>query len=257
MDRRESFLAILVRLEQWLASEDIPYAVFGSVATTAWIDQGASLDFDRPGARDPARRVPDVDLLVPRACVPRVKAYAEAAMCGEFPVAIDTFWAECWIDFRPGLGFSCLTHRNVRIPVLTGLFTPSRALLFGQPISVLDPRVLLYMYGMVGVARRKDAPRISALTVALAAGSLNSRFTDQECQAFVTFLVARRRRHPLFFAAKRLWVALLDVLPPGVSQLLTRHVQLPANEVFRLLNHRQGRLSRQCQEQAGAQPEVI
>ncbi|MGH3200338.1 MAG: hypothetical protein ACRDNT_31470, partial [Streptosporangiaceae bacterium] len=41
------------------------------------------------------------------------------------PVSIDTFWSECWIDFRPGSEFSCLTHRRIRIPVRTELLTPS------------------------------------------------------------------------------------------------------------------------------------
>ena len=38
MDRRQSFLACLAQLEQWLASQQIPYAVFGSVAAAAWTD---------------------------------------------------------------------------------------------------------------------------------------------------------------------------------------------------------------------------
>src|SRR6266851_3617163 len=56
----EAFLASLARLERWLTREQIPYAVFGSVAASAWIDRGVSLDFDRPGARDPAERIPDI-----------------------------------------------------------------------------------------------------------------------------------------------------------------------------------------------------
>ena len=112
MDRRQSFLACLAQLEQWLASQHIPYAVFGSVAATAWTDHGASLDFDRPGAHHPAERIPDVDLLVPRASLDMVKHYTCMARCGEFPVSIDTFWSECWIDFRPESQLSYLTHRR-------------------------------------------------------------------------------------------------------------------------------------------------
>ena len=41
-DRRSAFLGSLERLEQWLGAEQIPYAVFGSVAASAWTDQGAS-----------------------------------------------------------------------------------------------------------------------------------------------------------------------------------------------------------------------
>jgi hypothetical protein len=251
MDRRSSFLACLAGLEQWLASEQIQYAVFGSVAAAAWTDQGMSLDFDRPGARDPAERIPDIDLLVPRSSLDKVKGYARAARCSEFPVSIDTFWSECWIDFRPGSQFSYLTHHTVRIPVLTELFVPSAVPLLGQEVSALDPRTLLHMYGAVGVARRKDVPRTTALTAALASGTLASRFADHECGAFTCFMKARRRRYPLFFAAKRAWVVLLDTLPPGVSAALNHHVQLRANKVFRTLNRGHGHLSRRCQEQAG------
>lgn len=257
MDRRQSFLACLAQLEQWLASQQIPYAVFGSVAAAAWTDRGASLDFDRPGAHHPSERIPDIDLIVPRASLNRVKGYARAARRGEFPVRIDTFWSECWIDFRPGSQFSYLTHREVRILVPTRLFAPSAAPLLGQEIAALDPCALLYLYGAVGVARRKDVPRIAALADALASGALASRFTNRDCQPFARFVTARRRRYPVFFAAKHAWAALLDALPPGTSQALNRHVQLRANEIFRMLSRGQGCRSRRCQEQAGTQPDVV
>ena len=95
MDRRQSFLACLTQLEQWLSSQQIPYAVFGSVAAAAWTDCGASLDFDRPGAHHPADRIPDIDLIVPRNSLASVEGYARVARRGEFPVSIDTFWSEC------------------------------------------------------------------------------------------------------------------------------------------------------------------
>ena len=257
MDWRSSFPARLAGLEQWLANDQIPYAVFGSVAAAAWTDQGMSLDFDRPGARDPAERIPDIDLLVPRSSLDKVKRYARAARCSEFPVSIDTFWSECWIDFRPGSQFSFLTHHTVRIPVLTELFAPSLAPLLGQEVSAVDPRTLLHIYAAVGVARRKDVPRTTALTDALASGALASRFADHDCEAFTSFMTARRRRYPLCFAAKRAWVVLLDTLPPGMSTALNHHVQLPANKVFRTLHRCRDRLSRRCKEQVGTQPEVV
>lgn len=134
-----------------------------------------------------------------------------------------------------------LTHRRIRIPVRTELLAPSRAWLLGQQVAVLDPRTLLHIYGTVGVARRKDAPRIAALTEALASGTLTTRFTDQDSQAFDSFMLAGHRRYPLFFAAKRAWVALIDALPPRASQALTHHVQLRANGAFRMLNRRSRR----------------
>jgi hypothetical protein len=116
------------------------------------------------------------------------------------------------------------------------------------------------MYGAVGVIRRKDAPRITGLADVIAPGTTTSRFTGQDCQVFGSFMLARKRRYPLFFTAKRTWTVLLDTLPPGVAQALKHHVQLPANDVFRLMNRRgraapsgQGRI----QEQPRAQPDVI
>ena len=47
------------------------------------------------------------------------------------------------------------------------------------------------------MARHKDTPRIAALTEALTSGALTSRFTDQDCQAFDTFALARTRRYPM------------------------------------------------------------
>jgi hypothetical protein len=234
---QSEFLAALTRLERWLTSEAIPYAVFGSVAAAAWTDHGTSLDFSRP-ARDPAERMPDIDLLVPRASLTTVQHYARAVRRGRFPVSIDMFWAECWIDFRPDEEHSYLTHRRVRLPVPTVLFTPCTAPVLGQDITVLDPRILLHLYGTVGVVRRKDAPRIAALAQVIASGTGPSRFSDQECQAFTSFMLARTRRYRCFFAAKRAWTILLDTLPPGLAQALRHHVQVPADDVFRLINRR-------------------
>lgn len=88
-------------------------------------------------------------------------------------------------------------------------------------------------------------------------GALTSRFTNRDCQPFARFVTARRRRYPVFFAAKHAWVVLLDALPPGTSQALNRHVQLRANGIFRMLSRGQGCRSRRCQEQAGTQPDVV
>lgn len=243
--RRAEFLAVLARLERWLTAEQIPHALFGSVAATAVIDHGLSLDFDRPGAHNPAERMPDIDLLIPRARLGAVKDYARAVRCSAFPVRIDTFWSECWIDFRPDSEYSCLTHRQVCIPVRTELFAGCTVSVLGRDVTILDPRVLLHMYGAAGVVRQKDVPMIAGLVEVIASGAVASRFTDQDCQVFGNFMLARKRRYPLFFSLKRAWVLLLDSLPPAVSQTLLHGVQLPANQVFRLVNR--------CQRQAGTE----
>jgi hypothetical protein len=194
------------------------------VAAAAWTDHRISLDFDRPGARHPFERIPDIDLLVPRSSLHKAKRYAQAARCGEFPVSIDMFWSECWIDFRPGSRFSDLTHHKVRIAVLTELFAPSTVSLLGQGVSAVDPRVLLHMYGTVGVTRRKDVPRTTALTAALSSGALASRFDDYDCGAFTSFMTARSRRYLLFFAVKRSWCC-----PTRCRPACLRHSTITSN----------------------------
>jgi hypothetical protein len=52
-------------------------SAFGSLAASAYIDQGRSLDFNRPHAHDPTERVPDIDLLVPRVSLERIKPYID------------------------------------------------------------------------------------------------------------------------------------------------------------------------------------
>ena len=240
-DTPRQFLDKLANLEQRLEDKQVPYALFGSLAASAYIDQGQSLDFNRPHAHEPTERVPDIDLLVPRASLERIKPYIDDVRHSDFPVKIDTFWAESWIDLRPDAEYSYLTHREVRLPVRTELFSPCKARLLGQEITTLDPRTLLGLYGTVGVLRKQDVPRITGLIKAIASGAAPSRFTEQDCKVFDDFMHARKRRYPVFMASKRAWVGLLDTLPQPASRALKHHVQLRANEVFRTMNRRQGR----------------
>jgi hypothetical protein len=72
---QRQFLEKLAGLEQRLREEEIPYALFGSLAASAYIDEGRLLDFHRQHAHDPTERVPDIDLLVPRDSLDRIKPY--------------------------------------------------------------------------------------------------------------------------------------------------------------------------------------
>jgi hypothetical protein len=229
----------LGKLERWLEHKNVAHAIFGSVAVSAYIDQGGSLDFDRPHAHDPTERMPDIDLLVPRDSLETIKPYIQEIRHGNFPVSIDTFWTECWIDWRPSAQASYLTHKQLRLPVPTELFSPCKARLLGQEITTLDPRTLLHMYGAVGVFRKQDVPRIIGLTEVIESGDAASRLTEKDCRVFGVFMQARKDRYPLFFASKRAWVGLLDALPPVASRALKHHVQLRANEVFRKVNRQQ------------------
>jgi hypothetical protein len=67
-----------------------------AAARSCWPARASSLAtaasaFNRPGARHPVDSIPDIDLLVPRGSLDRVKRYARAARYSDFPVSIDTF----------------------------------------------------------------------------------------------------------------------------------------------------------------------
>jgi hypothetical protein len=124
------------------------------------------------------------------------------------------------------------------VPVATQLFSPSAARVLGEPVAVLDPRVLLFLYRTLNVVRCKDAPRIAALAEGLLSGALTSRFTDEDCEAIAVFTAARRQRYPLYIAAKRAWAVLTDTLPPQVMQAINHHAQPLGKKALRLLHRR-------------------
>jgi hypothetical protein len=147
---RDRFLTRLAELQSWLRQEDIPYAVVGSVAVSAFVDEGASADFERSRAHHESQKIPDVDLLVPRQALERVKMYASGSKTSEFPVKVDTVAGECYIDFRPTERRSYLTHGEISFPVPSNLLAPRQAIFLGQEITTVDPRVLLHTFGTIG-----------------------------------------------------------------------------------------------------------
>lgn len=149
------FTAALAGVQQRLRAEGIPFVIIGSLACAAWTGQDALARFDRPGAFG-TRRYPDIDMLVPRAAVAAVARHARGAR-SSFPVAVDLSGASCFIDLRPGSDVSYLTHRRLRFPVPSRLFTPCPARAAGTGVTTIDPRVLLHAFGTVGgIIRRKD-----------------------------------------------------------------------------------------------------
>jgi hypothetical protein len=231
---REAFLGSLARLETWLKDEVVPHVIIGSLAVSAYVDQGASADFDRPHARDEAERMPDIDLLVPRDSLPRVKAYAEMLRHSDRPVKVDTFASEWDVDFRPDADTSYLTHRKLRFPVSTELFAPRRAVFLGQEITTVDPRTLLHLFGTVGgVIRKKDVAKIEALAGAIGSGRAVSGFGEQDCDVFSRYAVARKRQYPIYITAKQAWEGAVTALPPQAQAAIKRHIVPPAQQIMR------------------------
>lgn len=234
---RAAWLAAVGKLEAWLTAECVPHVVLGGVAVAAWADRGASLDFDRRHVHDATQRMPDIDLLVPRDALARVKEYAETARRGDPPLKIDTVSGECYIDYRPDRTLSYLTHRRLAFAVPTALFNPVRAPLLGQDVITVDPRVLLGTFGTVGgVVRRKDEAKMAALTAAIESGAAPTAFTEAECSVFTRYQAARLRRYPAFTKAKTIWEAGLTILPTGTGNMVLHYVSPPAQRAIGRLN---------------------
>jgi hypothetical protein len=233
----QQFLTRLAELEAWLDGQQIPHAIIGGLAVSAYVDGGAAADFDRSGAYQKWQRTPDVDLLVPRANLPAVHAYADASKADPFSVKVDTAPSQGYIDFRPNARRSYLTHRELHFPVPTELFTPRKVPLLGQEITTLDPRVLLHTFGTIGgVVRSKDVPKIVSLAETLASGTATSRFSEEQCSVFSRYQVARKRRYPLFIGSKHVWEGVQAVLPTKATGALQHHLSPLAQRVIGQMN---------------------
>ena len=177
--------------------------IIGSVAVAAHTDHGASLDLNRAHAFDDTQRLPDIDLLVPREAIPRVQDYAAQARAASVPLKVDTAGAQLYIDYRPHEPYSYLTHRNLNFPVRSELFAPQTAVLFSHPIKTLDPHTLLHTFGTIGgVVRKKDVPKMEALSAAIVSGAAPTRFSASDVGGFDQYRRVREEKYPLFIRSK-------------------------------------------------------
>ncbi|MGL5859197.1 MAG: hypothetical protein ACRC35_12495 [Angustibacter sp.] len=234
---RAQFLARLTELQAWLRHQEIPYAIIGSVAVSAFVDAGASADFARSHAYHESQKIPDVDLLVPRSALERAQRYAAESKDAEFPVKIDTVAGECYIDYRPTQDRSYLTHGDLSFPVPSALFGPHQATFLGQEITTIDPRVLLHTFGTIGgVVRKKDVPKIVSLAGTIGSGTAVSSFTEDQCSVFSRYAIARKHRYPVFIASKQTWEGLLARLPAKATRAIEHHVSPWAQKAIGRMN---------------------
>jgi hypothetical protein len=243
-DIRAQFLVAVQDLHDWLDSQQIPFAVFGSVGVAAHLDQGASLDLRRAHAYDPTQQIPDIDLLVPRSALDRVQARAEQLRTEAFPIKLDTVASQVYVDLRPDESYSYLTHRKINFPVRSRLFAPQPANLLGGQIQTLDPYTLLHtLLGTIGggALRKKDVPKIEALSAAIASGALPTRFTAHDMQVFDQYQALRREHYPVFVRSKQAWETLLGNLPPRVSNAVKHYVSPSAQRMMGKMNRTQDR----------------
>lgn len=219
-DNRREFLACLDDVQDWLAANRIPYAVIGGLAAAAYTGTGDQIDFDRAHAHDPTQRVPDIDLIVPRAALQAVHGLALAArQRTPLPVKVDPFVSATYLDLRSDGPTSYLTQRQLRMPVDTALFGPRRVELLGHTMVTIDPRVLLHTIATAPAAiRKKDVPKILGLAEAIKSGRAVSSFSERDCEVFSGFAAACKQRYPMYAAAEIAWKKTLDRLPPEAAQ---------------------------------------
>jgi hypothetical protein len=241
---RGHFLAAVQQLQDWLERQHIPFAVFGSVGVAAHLDQGASLDFHRAHAYDPTQQIPDIDLLVPRSALDRVQARAGQLRNETFPIKVDTVGSQVYIDLRLDEPYSYLTHRKINFPVRSTLFAPQSANLLGGQIQTLDPYTLLHtLLGTIGggALRKKDVPKIEALSAAIASGAVLTRFTEHDMRVFGQYQALREQHYPVFVRSKQAWETLLGNLPPRMSNAVKHYVSPSAQRMMGKMNRSQAR----------------
>lgn len=234
---REQFLDRLMDLDTSMTGLGIPYAIIGSLAVSAYVDGGAAAEFARKHAHHGWQRIPDIDLLVPRSTLSEVQRYAETSKAASFSVKIDSAPAQGYIDYRPNAHHSYLTHRELRFPVPSELFESRRVSFLGCEIPTVDPRVLLHTFGTIGgVIRRKDVPKIVRLADAIAAGVAVSTFSEEQCAVFSRYAIARKRRYPVFIAAKQTWEEAQIVIPTRAVRALEHHLLPVAQRIMGEMN---------------------
>lgn len=79
---------------------------------------------------------------------------------------------------------------------------------------------------------------------AIKSGKATSRFSERDCEVFSRYMIARKRRYPVFIASKRTWEGVLGVLPPKASQAIKHHILPGAQQAIRRLNRAAGKTDR-------------
>lgn len=194
--RKEAFLETLANVQEELDGKGIDYRVIGSLASHAYLDSPSTeitpLNYDRPGAACPDQKVPDIDLIVPRADLVEARKIRTKALTGIQPVKVGVAIPTTDIDFRPGESESFLTHKDITLPVDSDLFRVQEDVsLEGVPIKTMPIDTLAHTYGtFVGRVRQKDMPIIKELI------RKSDGPPDPRTRVFHEFQRQRRKRSP-------------------------------------------------------------
>lgn len=74
------------------------------------------------------------------------------------------------------------------------------------------------------------------MRTSIGSGRAVSRHTEQDCEVFNRFMLARKRQAPMFIAAKTSWEGVLDVVPPKVAGTLKQGLSPTAQRVMGQMN---------------------
>lgn len=162
---RESFAENLTEVESWFTRKGIEHRVIGSLATSAYVDgpEGTGLNFCRPHTVQPQDRVPDIDIIVPRADLPEVRRYRQQLLQSESPVGLGLSFPSRFVDYRPDREDSFLVAGRESLAVPSSTFEAVNKPLLTTELTTISPATLYYTHLMVGIIREKDAAKVQAL----------------------------------------------------------------------------------------------
>jgi hypothetical protein len=219
---RTLFQRTLQKTQEWLVERNIPYRILGGLAVHSYLEEPgtSSINFNRTYAASLIQRVPDIDLLVPKARIEEVKLYRKAvARDEELPVLIELLTPSVYIDFRPDQEQSFLTHRALRVPVPTALFAPVERTILTTPLTTVDPLTLFHTFVVCGgLLRHKDWKNILPLGRHIR-DRRETAFAEADFQGFHDFIARRREAYPMFIKAKQAGQEIADRLPTRLRYL--------------------------------------
>lgn len=124
------------------------------------------------------------------------------------------------MDLEEDHDTSHLVHKNLRVPFDTKLMA-QKIRPFGQTsIAIVDPLTLQHTFGVWGgIIRDKDLPKVRGL-IEYNKDEQASVFTENDFEAFHTFLRVRRKEYPLYSKARKAEIAVAGMLPKPAENFL-------------------------------------